>query len=309
MQLACTFTGPTSGACWDAVENWWKLCNAVPSRAASRHATAILLACAAVFNGRYGHTLALLSSPRSMDDEPHSHTFESRQHLSSYTAGTAGAFFPGAQHLIVQGGSFASNVHIHQASLPDPDLADYARIRRGDINLIREIDGGGVSRSGASRRMYTAKINSVKSERAVVVYTGPNAAENYRDYVSRHSNVWCVPTELSHHVSSTQNRHPNILQICGLTSSRRMYAVITQEDLLPYREYLEITRPTTMMTVYAYACWATDYNVRASPDPDASTQHMVTSRNPRECAECHRVSQRSNPYVHPAFAIIVAAPP
>ncbi|KAJ7620284.1 hypothetical protein FB45DRAFT_929886 [Roridomyces roridus] len=40
--------------------------------------------------------------------------------------------------------------------------------------------------------------------------------------------------------------------------SNGMYAVITQDELLPHLEYLETNRPSPIMTVYSYACWGAD---------------------------------------------------
>ncbi|KAJ7627457.1 hypothetical protein FB45DRAFT_1082823 [Roridomyces roridus] len=66
------------------------------------------------------------SIPTGMDDEPRFDASGSRQNLAShYAAHNAGAFFPGAQHLVIQGGALTSNIHVHQATLPASDLEEY----------------------------------------------------------------------------------------------------------------------------------------------------------------------------------------
>ncbi|KAJ7603845.1 hypothetical protein FB45DRAFT_958761 [Roridomyces roridus] len=162
-----------------------------------------------------------------------------------------GAFFPGSQHLTVHGGNFTSNVHIHGEPSDSTALSDYKRIRRGDIDLRREIalDTGSsqvhrMDRRTNARRIYSAKIHGVESERAVVVYRGENADQEWREYIERHSRIW----------------HPTILQIFGLANFSGVHAVVAHDELLPTNHFLALRVPPPVMKVYLYARWKTDYD-------------------------------------------------
>ncbi|KAJ7627301.1 hypothetical protein FB45DRAFT_921030 [Roridomyces roridus] len=181
-----------------------------------------------------------------MDSQPHLNGSFSLQSTFPGTPQYPGAFLPGAQQTTIHGGSFASNVHIHRC-LPSPE-DDYRRIPRGDIRLLREIrlDEADVvqcsKRRNFARRMLAAKVHPMESERAVILYDGKNAEEERRKYVERHSKFW----------------HPNLLQIFGLANYSGVRAVVTHEDLMPYREFLALHRPSPVMTVYLIACWRLD---------------------------------------------------
>ncbi|KAJ7607733.1 hypothetical protein FB45DRAFT_394117 [Roridomyces roridus] len=157
-----------------------------------------------------------------------------------------GAFFPASQHLTVQGGNFTSNVHIRGEPSDSTALSDYRRIRRGDIDLRREIfvntrsaEVHRMDHRTNARRMYSAKIHGIESERAVVVYRGENAEQEWREYIERHSRAW----------------HPTILQIFGLASFSGVHAVVAHDDLLSYDDFLELRHPSPVMIVYLHACW------------------------------------------------------
>ncbi|KAJ7627309.1 hypothetical protein FB45DRAFT_1060047 [Roridomyces roridus] len=92
--------------------------------------------------------------------------------------------------------------------------------------------------------MLAAKVHPMESEKAVVLYDGSNAEEERRKYVERHSKFW----------------HPNLLQIFGLANHCGSYAVVTHEDLMPYREFMALHRPSPVMTVYLIACWNLDWH-------------------------------------------------
>ncbi|KAJ7642197.1 hypothetical protein FB45DRAFT_366286 [Roridomyces roridus] len=55
-------------------------------------------------------------------------------------------------------------------------------------------------------------------------------------------------------------RHPNILQIFGLSNHSGLYAAVTHEDMMPYLEFLAVHRPSPFMRVYLQACWRLDFD-------------------------------------------------
>ncbi|KAJ7651325.1 hypothetical protein FB45DRAFT_34692 [Roridomyces roridus] len=160
-----------------------------------------------------------------------------------------GAFFPASQHLTVHGGTFASNVYIHEAPM-NSTIDDYRRLTRSDIDLRREIllddQCAHFHRpdcKNALRRMYSAKIHGVESERAVSVYHGANSEAEWREYVARHSRIW----------------HPTVLQIFGLASFSGVHAVVAHDDMLLIDDFIDLHHLSHSMTVYMHVCW-TDYD-------------------------------------------------
>ncbi|KAJ7651329.1 hypothetical protein FB45DRAFT_34771 [Roridomyces roridus] len=159
------------------------------------------------------------------------------------SAGFAGAFFPQSHNLRVMGGTFTSEVHIQQAvQIP---REHFQWIGRGEIDLRREIRPDGepymVERYRYGNRVcrrYTANIRE-RSEKTVILYDGENAEEECRQYISRHTNLW----------------HPNIMQIFGVSNLGGKHAVIAQDSLIPYNEYLARHRDSVILRVFLLALW------------------------------------------------------
>ncbi|KAJ7651035.1 hypothetical protein FB45DRAFT_889409 [Roridomyces roridus] len=160
---------------------------------------------------------------------------------------SSGAFFPDAHHFTVNGGTFTSNICVHQ---PTSARSDFRMIRRGDVDLRREIrldgDSGVAHRSygtrATARRMFSAKVRGLRSLKSVILYEGENAEEDWSRYVSLYAESW----------------HPNLLQIFGLIRSQNMYAIVTHDDLMSFGEFLALHQPSPVMTVYSHACWNLD---------------------------------------------------
>ncbi|KAJ7618728.1 hypothetical protein FB45DRAFT_932299 [Roridomyces roridus] len=158
----------------------------------------------------------------------------------------AGAFFPGAQHIHVSGGTFTS--HVHQGP-PSRELEPFRRLRRGDIDLRQtRWDGklgtvsSGARNAAVRRRICSAVVDGKQSEVSVFLYEGDDAEQKWRDFLARHTNLW----------------HPNIVQIFAISTMNGTYAAVAHDDLLPYSEFMASHRPSPIMTVLAYVCWSID---------------------------------------------------
>ncbi|KAJ7716407.1 hypothetical protein B0H14DRAFT_3012889 [Mycena olivaceomarginata] len=162
----------------------------------------------------------------------------------------SGAFFPSAQHFVVAGGNFTSNVINPPPTVPD----NFRRIPLGDVDLRHEIqlEKWSVVRrqhGGAPFwRIYSAHIEGRRSDMTVAVYQGPNAEENWKSEIQKYSGI----------------RHPNFLQLYGAVSSSGLYAMIFHDELVPYADYTEEHPLSPMLTVYHLGCIssqdADDYN-------------------------------------------------
>ncbi|KAJ7622043.1 hypothetical protein FB45DRAFT_1090613 [Roridomyces roridus] len=185
----------------------------------------------------------------------------------------AGAFFPQAQNVHVAGGTFTSRVDIHQpmSSQPfrdgrrgyptdilNPDFLEFKQIARWEIDLLREISlgpGVPVTRSGGTRRMFSAKIHNTESEKAVVLYEGEKAQEYVVSVVFTNSDGIAIRTYFK---SSGVQFLP---QMCFQG----------EVDLLPYKDYLTLRRPSFMQEVYLRGCWNTEPFVPSTVAPPRFT--------------------------------------
>ncbi|KAJ6548097.1 hypothetical protein DFH09DRAFT_1169787 [Mycena vulgaris] len=202
-----------------------------------------------------------------MNDEPRANpafTSESTIVDSQSTLYT-GAFFPSSQNLLVSGGVFTSNTHMHMAAdLP----SDFRKIPLGDIDLQREIrldDTSGVvsrhSRGKSGRRMYSAKIYGTTSNVTVGMYEGKNAEEEWREHVSRYTSL----------------RHPNLVQIFATASSRATYATVLHDDLVPWDHFLDVHRHSTTRTVYIWVFCCTEWQKASNYVRSARQMPMAPS--------------------------------
>ncbi|KAJ7767307.1 hypothetical protein B0H16DRAFT_1521635 [Mycena metata] len=74
----------------------------------------------------------------------------------------------------------------------------------------------------------------------VAVYQGKGAEEEWRKDISRYS---CL-------------RHPNFVQLCGITTSSLMHATIFHDDLIPLESFLDLSEKST---IYVHAYCSMDF--------------------------------------------------
>ncbi|KAJ6580626.1 hypothetical protein B0H19DRAFT_483050 [Mycena capillaripes] len=184
-----------------------------------------------------------------MDDQLHSDD-EFTSGETTNTTGSAcytGGIFPGSQHFTVAGGTFTSITKNYTTAPTVP--SDFRMIPLGDIDLQREIrvdnHAGIVNRHSkrARVRVYSAKLNGQRSNMTVAMYKGNNAEEEWQQNIARYMSI----------------RHPNILQIFAVASSRNMHATVFHGDLIPLQHFLDLYRHSNIWTVYIYACVYTEF--------------------------------------------------
>ncbi|KAJ7113771.1 hypothetical protein C8R44DRAFT_795782, partial [Mycena epipterygia] len=76
----------------------------------------------------------------------------------------------------------------------------------------------------------------------VTLYQGENAEKEWLEAISKYS--WL--------------RHPNLVQLYGVTSTPGLYAAILQDDLIPYHDFLDLYRHSPILTVYIHAYCETE---------------------------------------------------
>ncbi|KAF7330737.1 hypothetical protein MSAN_02446300 [Mycena sanguinolenta] len=157
------------------------------------------------------------SSRHLMDLQPHS---EAEYALASTTNTTgsapyASAFFPQASGFNIRGGVFAGSVtNVYNPHPEQP--SDFQKIRLGDVKLVKEVrlslqSGvvGRQSRRVGVRRIYHAEIRRDPGTVTIAMYQGDGAEEEWRQHVAKYESI----------------RHPNIMQLYGLVSTKGLYAM------------------------------------------------------------------------------------
>ncbi|KAJ7872591.1 hypothetical protein B0H13DRAFT_2059226 [Mycena leptocephala] len=157
-----------------------------------------------------------------------------------------GAFFPGAQHFVVTGGQFTSNITHPTPTVP----SDFRRIPLGDVDLRNEIrlDECGVAqrRDGRTpvRRVYSAHIEGRQSDVTVAVYEGENAEENWKREVTKYSGLrrWikCI------------NQSPKSHSALWTVNSCGIYATVFHDELVPILRFIQEYRHSMIYTIYLY---------------------------------------------------------
>ncbi|KAJ7168860.1 hypothetical protein C8R46DRAFT_1092683 [Mycena filopes] len=64
----------------------------------------------------------------------------------------------------------------------------------------------------------------------------------------------CSPT-----ISNLACRHPNFVQLCGVTTSSLVHATIFHDDLIPLENFLELYQNSPLLTVYVHAYCSTEF--------------------------------------------------
>ncbi|KAK7006253.1 hypothetical protein R3P38DRAFT_3214303 [Favolaschia claudopus] len=115
----------------------------------------------------------------------------------------------------------------------------------GDVDLQSEVykNYANVSyRNGQcfSRTIYSAKIDKKKGAMTVAVYKGKSAEEEWNKDLAEYESF----------------RHPNIVQLYGIISSKLMRAIIFHDELVPLKVFLDGYRysSTLMCYIHAYVC-------------------------------------------------------
>ncbi|KAJ7610503.1 hypothetical protein FB45DRAFT_1038070 [Roridomyces roridus] len=119
--------------------------------------------------------------------------------------------------------------------LSEKRIADVDEVPSSVIN--QRAEGGFLTRVLSvplCRRTYSARINGRESDMTVAVYQGQNAEEEWRRDVRRYSGV----------------RHPNFLQVYGISGTSSLYATVFHDDLIPLTEIYLSCKHSVLATAY-----------------------------------------------------------
>ncbi|KAJ7679418.1 hypothetical protein DFH06DRAFT_510731 [Mycena polygramma] len=174
--------------------------------------------------------------------------FASTSNTESLGAASYGStFFSKAHHFSVSGGTFSNVTHNYNSV--STVLSDFRSIRLGDIDLrqLRFETNRFVRERRSTCRVYAARVEGRKSGVTVTIYEGDGAKDKWREDISYYSSL----------------RHPNVVQLWGVTTSCRIYAAVFHDDLISFEEFVHRRRDSPVLTVYMYAYRATaHWNLR-----------------------------------------------
>ncbi|KAJ6518061.1 hypothetical protein C8R47DRAFT_4240 [Mycena vitilis] len=152
-----------------------------------------------------------------------------------------GTIFSQAHHFSVSGGTFTNVTHNHNTV--STALSNFRQIPLGDIDLreLRLERGSGcfVRERQSTCRVYAARVEGRNTGVTVAIYEGDGAKEVCKKW-----------REDIYHYSSL--RHPNFVQLWGVTTSSRIHAAIFHDDLIPFRHFRDLHGPVLVVYIHAY---------------------------------------------------------
>ncbi|KAJ7814756.1 hypothetical protein B0H14DRAFT_1415851 [Mycena olivaceomarginata] len=180
----------------------------------------------------------------------------------------AGAFFPGAAGFTIGGGDFTSNVTNNIYNPPPEQSAAFRTIRLGDINLLKEIrinnESGVVGRqsqrTNARRMYYSAKIvGGEPGPMTVAMYQGDDTEEEWRQHITKYESI----------------RHPKIMQLYGLMSTKGLRGLVFHDELIPLPQVLRCFGHSLFLSIYilGYCTLERHEAMRYCRSMDINTDH------------------------------------
>ncbi|KAJ6464503.1 hypothetical protein C8R45DRAFT_500971 [Mycena sanguinolenta] len=127
----------------------------------------------------------------------------------------------------------------------DREQSEFQAIRLGDLKLFKEVrlslQSGVVdheSRGVGVRRIYHAEIRRDPGPVTVAMYQGDGAEREWRQHVAKYESI----------------RHPHIMQLYGLVSTKGLYAMVFHDELIPYFQFLRRFEHSPILRTYIIRC-------------------------------------------------------
>ncbi|KAK7063348.1 hypothetical protein R3P38DRAFT_2818264 [Favolaschia claudopus] len=144
------------------------------------------------------------------------------------------ALFHKNRNFEISGGTFNFSVQ-----RKEPDFENFRRIRLGDIILGKDMAGvQRIYNRNVVRRVYRAKIVGMESPMTVTTFEGEEKEvnETWDEYISLHMRL----------------RHPNILQLFGITSSQGLYAAIYHDEYISWEQMKKMYSTPTQRVYFEH---------------------------------------------------------
>ncbi|KAF8214467.1 hypothetical protein K438DRAFT_880486 [Mycena galopus ATCC 62051] len=173
-----------------------------------------------------------------MDEGPHVEPgFASETSNDDHGSQCTGAFFAGAKHFVVVGGTFTNITH--------PPPSNFRMIPMGDLHLLHVIHpnaGSKVARRRRDqnfvRRMYSVRVHGSNLAMTAVLYQGARAEQQCRAEILRYSEL----------------RHPYLLQLYGIANTGEVHAAVFHDDLISHITFWQQYTDSHFAEVFFLAC-------------------------------------------------------
>ncbi|KAF7353135.1 hypothetical protein MSAN_01501000 [Mycena sanguinolenta] len=111
------------------------------------------------------------------------------------------------------------------------------------------------------RRVYKAKLEGRESgHMTVAMYEGDGAEEAWKQHLEKYEAL----------------RHPNIMQIYGLVSTKNLYAMVFHDELIPYAQFHRRFEHSPILTTYIIGYCSTEFKEATSYIRDVIEYSMET---------------------------------
>ncbi|KAF7334323.1 hypothetical protein MSAN_02377000 [Mycena sanguinolenta] len=161
-------------------------------------------------------------------------------------------------------------IYLGQSQAQEP--SEFRTIRLGDIKLIKEFKemrsnprwsvSGRQTPRATVRRVYKAKLEGRESgHMTVAMYEGDGAEEAWKQHLEKYEAL----------------RHPNIMQIYGLVSTKNLYAMVFHDELIPYAQFRRRFEHSPILTTYIIGYCSTEFKEATSYIRDVIEYSMETS--------------------------------
>ncbi|KAF7330734.1 hypothetical protein MSAN_02446000 [Mycena sanguinolenta] len=125
------------------------------------------------------------------------------------------------------------------------EASAFRTIRLGDLNLVKEFKEmrsspqwsvvGRQTPRATVRRVYKAKLEGRESGHiTVAMYEGDGAEEEWNQDLANYESI----------------RHPNIMQLYGLVRTKKLYAMVYHDELIPYAQFFRRFQHSPILSTY-----------------------------------------------------------
>ncbi|KAF7353231.1 hypothetical protein MSAN_01510900 [Mycena sanguinolenta] len=112
--------------------------------------------------------------------------------------------------------------------------SEFRTIRLGDVKLVKEVVVGRQRQGVVARRIYHAQIRRDPGTVTIAMYQGDGAEKEWRQHVAKYESI----------------RHPNIMQLYGLVSTKGLYAMVFHDELIPFCQFLRRFEHSSILRTY-----------------------------------------------------------
>ncbi|KAF7326997.1 Kinase-like protein [Mycena sanguinolenta] len=172
-----------------------------------------------IFTGKYSETIAM----RAVDG-----LVTNNYYINGGVGGSGGG---ARDHGTGGSGGAGHGPTVYIGETSRETLSPFQTIRLGDLDLVKELRLDGRSSVVGQRKV------------TVAMYQGDSAEKEWRRDQAAYESI----------------RHPNILQLYGLVNTKKLYAMVFHNELVPYEQFRGRFEHSPILTTYIWGYCLTEY--------------------------------------------------